>query len=176
VNQPSFLLDSGKETDLKCKYTKALWLFGKGGLWLPVSWNSRLLSYRMFVDLSRSHKHCRMLYNHQVSWLETSFDKMNSLELDECFDYVNQLVLKCGEVLKDGFVNTGAVTTKTAFFDVVTFWDGEIENILIKGIKEKYPDHKSCTLRLLFELKTDSSFQSSDLSLKKNHSPLANKV
>lgn len=67
---------------------------------------------------------------------------MNSSELDECFDYVKQLVLKCGDVLKEGFANPGAVTTKTAFFDVVTFWDGEIENILMKGIKEKYPHHK----------------------------------
>lgn len=67
---------------------------------------------------------------------------MTPLELDECFDFVKQLVLKCGDVLREGFVNTGTVSTKTAYFDVVTFWDGEIENILMNGIREKYPEHK----------------------------------
>lgn len=67
---------------------------------------------------------------------------MTPLELDECFSFVNDLVLKCGEELKKGFKNTGKVTTKTASHDLVTFWDGEIEKILIAGIKEKYPNHK----------------------------------
>lgn len=67
---------------------------------------------------------------------------MTPLELDECFNFVNQLVLKCGDVLKEGFKNTGVVKTKTAAHDLVTFWDGEIERILIQGIKEKYSSHK----------------------------------
>ena len=71
-----------------------------------------------------------------------SFIKMTPTELDECFDYVHQLVLRCGKILCQGFKNTEKVTTKGAAHDLVTFWDGEIENILISGIKEKYPDHK----------------------------------
>lgn len=67
---------------------------------------------------------------------------MTPEELDECFDFVHQLVLKCGDVLREGFINTGVVTTKGEAHDLVTFWDGEIEKILINGIKEKYQQHK----------------------------------
>lgn len=67
---------------------------------------------------------------------------MNSVDLDECFAFVNELVLKCGDVLREGFINTGVVTTKGAAHDLVTFWDGEIEKILFAGIREKYPSHK----------------------------------
>lgn len=86
---------------------------------------------------------------------------MNSAELDECYEFVKKLVLDCGEVLKTGFKNPGTVTTKEGAHDLglfvkfirlttpkqilslsVTFYDGEIEKILINGIKEKYPNHK----------------------------------
>lgn len=67
---------------------------------------------------------------------------MISSELDECFDFVKNLVLRCGDVLREGYKNIGEVKTKTAAHDLVTFWDGEIEKILIDGIKEKYPDHR----------------------------------
>lgn len=67
---------------------------------------------------------------------------MTPEELDQCFDFVQQLVIKCGDVLREGFINTGVVTNKGEAHDLVTFWDGEIEKILINGIKEKYPLHK----------------------------------
>jgi fructose-1,6-bisphosphatase/inositol monophosphatase family enzyme len=73
---------------------------------------------------------------------KVSFVKMNSSELDECFEFVHALVVKCGETLKEGFKNTGVVTTKGAAHDLVTFWDNEIEKILIEKIKQKYPEHK----------------------------------
>lgn len=67
---------------------------------------------------------------------------MTPLELDECFNFVHEIMLKCGDVLKEGFKNAGVVTTKKGAHDLVTFWDGEIERILINSIKEKYPNHK----------------------------------
>lgn len=67
---------------------------------------------------------------------------MTPLELDDCYEFVHKLVVECGKVLKEGFKNTGVVTTKGAAHELVTFWDGEIEKILINGIKEKYPEHK----------------------------------
>lgn len=67
---------------------------------------------------------------------------MTPLEQDECFEFVHDLVVKCGETLKEGFKNTGEVTTKGAAHDLVTFWDNEIERILVTKIKEKYPSHK----------------------------------
>lgn len=66
---------------------------------------------------------------------------MNSQELDECFDYVKQLILKCGEIVRVGQQNIGKIDTKTIFSDLVTKYDGEVENVLINGIKEKYPKH-----------------------------------
>lgn len=67
---------------------------------------------------------------------------MTPLEVNECFDFVHELVLKCGGLLRQGFKETGKVRTKTAAHDLVTYWDGEIEKVLIDGIKNKYPDHK----------------------------------
>ncbi|KAG5669002.1 hypothetical protein PVAND_016905 [Polypedilum vanderplanki] len=67
---------------------------------------------------------------------------MSPEEIDDCFEFVRDLVRKCGEVLLEGFKDCGEVTIKTADHDLVTFYDGKIEEILIEGIKEKYPDHK----------------------------------
>lgn len=67
---------------------------------------------------------------------------MTPSELDECYNFMHELILKCGDVLLEGFKNTGVVTTKGAAHDLVTFWDGEIEKILMNGIRAKYPDHK----------------------------------
>lgn len=82
------------------------------------------------------------LYWTQRGKTVTFIPKMISSELDECFDFVKNLVLRCGDVLREGYKNIGEVKTKTAAHDLVTFWDGEIEKILIDGIKEKYPDHR----------------------------------
>lgn len=66
---------------------------------------------------------------------------MNSKQLDECFNFVKDLILKCGEIVKAGQQNIGKVDAKTIFSDLVTKYDGEVENVLINGIKEKYPEH-----------------------------------
>lgn len=67
---------------------------------------------------------------------------MTPLEVDECFEFVHKLVIKCGEILREGFENIGEVKTKSGAHEIVTFWDNEIEKVLIVGIKEKYPEHK----------------------------------
>lgn len=77
-----------------------------------------------------------------MSRKKISFRKMSSAELNEIFDFVHDLMIKSGEVLKQGFKETGDVRTKTARHDLVTVWDDKIEEILIKGIKEKYSTHK----------------------------------
>lgn len=66
---------------------------------------------------------------------------MNSEQLDECFDFVKGLILKCGEITRVGQQNIGKVDAKTIFSDLVTKYDGQVENVLINGIKEKYPEH-----------------------------------
>lgn len=66
---------------------------------------------------------------------------MDQQQLDECYEFVKNLVLKCGEIVKKGSNNIGEVKTKADFYDLVTKYDGEVEEILINGIKEKYPSH-----------------------------------
>lgn len=46
---------------------------------------------------------------------------MNSIELDECYEFVKKLVLDCGEILKVGFKNPGKVTTKQGAHDLGLF-------------------------------------------------------
>lgn len=66
---------------------------------------------------------------------------MNQNELDECFEFVLDLVTKSGDIVRTGIKDTGKVETKTDFYDLVTKYDSQVENVLISGIKEKYPNH-----------------------------------
>lgn len=77
---------------------------------------------------------------------------MNQTELDECFEFVHLLALKCGELLLEGFKDCGEVRNKGANHDLVTYYDGKIEEILIEGIKEKYPQHKYDLMQFLLFL------------------------
>jgi myo-inositol-1(or 4)-monophosphatase len=67
---------------------------------------------------------------------------MTPEELDECFGFVENLVKQCGEILLEGFKDCGLVENKGSEYDLVTIYDRKIENVLINGIKEKYPSHK----------------------------------
>lgn len=67
---------------------------------------------------------------------------MSPEELDECFEFVSELIRECGKVLKEGFKDCGEITRKTADHDIVTIYDKKIEDILMKKIGEKYPDHR----------------------------------
>lgn len=67
---------------------------------------------------------------------------MNQLELDECFKFVHSLALQCGDLLLEGFKDCGEVRNKGANHDLVTYYDGKIEEILIEGINAKYPQHR----------------------------------
>ncbi|XP_070507882.1 inositol monophosphatase 1-like [Chironomus tepperi] len=67
---------------------------------------------------------------------------MTPEELNECFVFVENLVRQCGEILIYGFKDCGEVENKGSHYDLVTIYDRKIENVLINGIKEKYPKHK----------------------------------
>lgn len=66
---------------------------------------------------------------------------MNQQELDEIFDFVLKLTYKCGDTVRQGIHNVGKIETKTNYHDLVTKYDGQIEEILIKVIKDRYKDH-----------------------------------
>lgn len=69
------------------------------------------------------------------------FKAMNQQKLDEVFDFVLKLTYDCGQIVRKGIKDVGAIQTKTSFSDLVTKYDGEIEEVLINGIKGAYPDH-----------------------------------
>ncbi|XP_063696119.1 inositol monophosphatase 2-like [Culicoides brevitarsis] len=67
---------------------------------------------------------------------------MDAKTLDECFDYVYKLTLECGKIVKEAASKAKNITTKEHRCDFVTEYDKKVEDILMKGILEKYPHHK----------------------------------
>lgn len=67
---------------------------------------------------------------------------MDSKTLDECFDYVYKLTLECGKIVKEGASKAKTIETKAHRHDYVTEYDKKVEEILINGIRAKYPKHK----------------------------------
>jgi len=66
---------------------------------------------------------------------------MDNDQIEEFFQFAKRLVLRCGVIVRQGSKNVGKIYTKSDFYDLVTKYDGEIEEILIKAIKDKYPTH-----------------------------------
>ncbi|XP_076750203.1 uncharacterized protein LOC143423037 [Xylocopa sonorina] len=58
------------------------------------------------------------------------------------FECAKELTLKAGEIFKCGFEGHKIVESKGHDWDLVTDYDKKIENVLIKGLKEKFPDHE----------------------------------
>lgn len=69
-------------------------------------------------------------------------NKMDSKTLDECFDHVYKLTLECGKIVKEAASKAKNIETKSHRTDYVTEYDKKVEEILMNGIKEKYPNHK----------------------------------
>ncbi|XP_059607849.1 uncharacterized protein LOC132255731 [Phlebotomus argentipes] len=69
-------------------------------------------------------------------------DFSNEESLQECFQYVLELVKKGGEVILEGFNKTKKVEEKEDAADLVTEYDRAVEDIIINGIKQKYSSHK----------------------------------
>lgn len=60
-----------------------------------------------------------------------------------CYNLALDLVRKAGQVVKEGFEKlTKTVDTKAGSWDLVTEYDAKVEQLLIDGITEKYPDHR----------------------------------
>lgn len=62
--------------------------------------------------------------------------------LSEIYDYVLNLTIEIGEVMKEGFNTDLNIEIKDQSWDVVTEYDRRIENYLIDNISKKYPSHK----------------------------------
>lgn len=66
----------------------------------------------------------------------------NELNYTNYFECAKELTLKAGEIFKCGFDGDKKVESKDHEWDLVTDYDRKIENVLINGLKEKFPDHE----------------------------------
>ncbi|CAL7949373.1 unnamed protein product [Xylocopa violacea] len=66
----------------------------------------------------------------------------SELNIKNYFECAKELTLKAGEIFICGFEGPKNVETKDHEWDLVTDYDRKIENLLIKGLKEKFPDHE----------------------------------
>lgn len=72
----------------------------------------------------------------------TTFSDVENKLIDECYTLINELVIDAGKLVKDGFSKTKSVDYKTSNYDLVTEYDRRCEELLIQGIKNKYPNHR----------------------------------
>ena len=65
--------------------------------------------------------------------------------IDECYQFMENLVQKAGELVKEGYAKNIAdveVADKVANWDMVTEYDRKVEAFLINEIKNNYPEHR----------------------------------
>lgn len=67
---------------------------------------------------------------------------MDQATLDDCVEYVLELVRHCGKIINEAIDEYKEVTTKAHRLDWVTEYDRRVEDILITGLADKYPEHK----------------------------------
>ncbi|XP_013111441.1 uncharacterized protein LOC106089972 [Stomoxys calcitrans] len=64
-------------------------------------------------------------------------------QLKKYYDVALNLVMKCGPLMREGYCKTEAnFLVKSAFYDLVTVYDKQIEDILIKGLQDEFPESK----------------------------------
>lgn len=64
-------------------------------------------------------------------------------QLKKYYDVALNLVMKCGPLMREGYSKTESnYEVKSAFYDLVTVYDKQIEDILIKGFLEAFPESK----------------------------------
>ncbi|XP_062562146.1 uncharacterized protein LOC134225804 [Armigeres subalbatus] len=68
---------------------------------------------------------------------------MNDQQIREAFDLALELTKQCGPIVLEGFHNSSKdVASKGRHLDLVTEYDRGVEDVLIEGLKKRYPDHR----------------------------------
>lgn len=67
---------------------------------------------------------------------------MDEETLNQCFDLVLELTRNCGTIVSEAASKAKTVESKSNRRDFVTEYDKKVEEILVSGIKAKYPSHK----------------------------------
>lgn len=60
----------------------------------------------------------------------------------ECQEFMCGAIEKAGDIVRRGIDAVKKVETKTSVFDLVTEYDGQVEDFLVSEIHKKYPEHK----------------------------------
>ncbi|EFN67857.1 Inositol monophosphatase [Camponotus floridanus] len=63
-------------------------------------------------------------------------------ELNYCYDFVLNLTIESGKVIRDAFQGSKKIETKAGDWDLVTQYDKKIEAILIDNLARRFPTHK----------------------------------
>ncbi|XP_075163396.1 uncharacterized protein LOC142236030 [Haematobia irritans] len=64
-------------------------------------------------------------------------------QLKKYYDVAINLVTKCGHLMREGYNKTESnFQVKSAFYDLVTVYDKQIEEILINGFQNEFPESK----------------------------------
>ncbi|XP_066584836.1 uncharacterized protein [Prorops nasuta] len=71
-----------------------------------------------------------------------SYKTMESYNIDEYFDFVKELIMNAGMVIKDGINKEKIIDCKGIDWDLVTDYDHKVEDAIIKNLSQKYPSHK----------------------------------
>ncbi|XP_076676508.1 uncharacterized protein LOC143373274 [Andrena cerasifolii] len=89
-------------------------------------------------------RHADCAFDRPVVWLRasTSVNMSSEPDIKNYFEFAKELVLKTGETFKCGFEGEKVVETKAHEWDLVTDYDKKIEELLISGLKAKFPDHE----------------------------------
>ncbi|XP_055530500.1 uncharacterized protein LOC129721672 [Wyeomyia smithii] len=84
---------------------------------------------------------------------------MNEKEIDDAFQLAVQLTKQCGPIVLEGIANAAKVVeVKGRHWDLVTEYDRRVEDVLIKGLAERFPHH-----RMLGEESTTEAYQNEPL-------------
>ncbi|XP_055630559.1 uncharacterized protein LOC129771170 [Toxorhynchites rutilus septentrionalis] len=68
---------------------------------------------------------------------------MNGQEIEEAFQLASTLTKQCGSIVLKGFRNVSkTVQCKGNHWDVLTEYDRRVEDVLVKGLLERFPDHR----------------------------------
>lgn len=66
---------------------------------------------------------------------------MTNDDLDVCFNLVQDVARKAGEMIREAFKQEKRVSTKSSMADLVTESDKKVEQLIISTVKDKFPTH-----------------------------------
>ncbi|XP_011302308.1 inositol monophosphatase 1 [Fopius arisanus] len=63
-------------------------------------------------------------------------------DLDHCFDFAMKLTVESAKIIREAIEGGKNIETKAGDWDLVTQYDKRVEEVLITGLAEEFPNHK----------------------------------